>query len=208
MRVMLGLLALVAIVLAIALPLALRNNDDDGTRDIVIPTPAPAPALTVSRSIIRVYSIEAFVCLSVPSKVADHLSCRYSLIKSFVSPKKLQIPSPAPTSPIVSWTGVLPPVGGPAGSAFGSAVALDETVLVVGAPLHAGTGAIFSSVNTGTAWSLQAPITGPETGSGFGTALDLLDGQLIVGAPNVKMADSEAESGAAYFYAFNPSNNQ
>ena len=117
-------------------------------------------------------------------------------------------PTLSPTIAVVAWQEIFPTVGGPPKSAFGTTVALDGEVLVVGAPQYLDTGAFFSTINTGTTWGLQDPILGPETGSAFGTAVDLLDGQLIVGAPQVKMNNSKAESGAAYYYTFNPSTNK
>ena len=122
---MLGLLVLVAIVLAIALPLALRDKDDDGNREIVI-TPAPAPPLPVSKKVINVHLFVVSFVFLMPLLAVTHFPIRCCSVK-------LQIPSPAPTSTIVSWTGVLPPVGGPSGSAFGSAVAMTGEVLIVGA---------------------------------------------------------------------------
>lgn len=104
----------------------------------------------------------------------------------------------------IAWEEVFPTMGGPRGSGFGTAVALDETVLAVGAPRHEGTGGVFTAVNAGDNWELPPVFLGEEDGSDFGASVDIQAGQMIVGAPLVNLADSLSPVGAAYFYAFNP----
>lgn len=94
-------------------------------------------------------------------------------------------------------------------SGFGSAVALDSNVLVMGANLYAdGAGGFFSSVYSATqdAWVLQSPIVG-EINSDFGIAIDIQGGQMVVGAPTANAEGSVNSVGAAYFYTFSATEN-
>jgi len=105
---------------------------------------------------------------------------------------------------VVTWEEVFPSINGPRGSGFGSALALDETVLAVGAPQHNRTGGVFTAVNAGENWELPPAFLGEQDGSDFGASLDMQAGQMIVGAPLVNLVESPSAVGAAYFYAFNP----
>ena len=85
---------------------------------------------------------------------------------------------------------------------FGSAVAVDGDVAVVGAPRHGGAGAafVYERDTGGTdAWGQTAGLAGdPSTFSGFGTAVDVDDVTVVVGAPHSDL--QQPDGGAAYAY--------
>ena len=105
----------------------------------------------------------------------------------------------------MSWVESVPPVDGPLGSGFGSAVALDANVMAVGAPLFNESGAVYSFIYSADGnWELVSPLVGEESGDKFGTAVDVLSGQMVVGAPFRPIVDTLTPAGAAYFYVYNP----
>jgi hypothetical protein len=70
-----------------------------------------------------------------------------------------------------------------AGDDYGRAVALAGDLAVVGAPLHAGTGAVFVyRRGADSTWIEEALWTG-STGSGFGSAVAICGARVVVAAP-------------------------
>jgi hypothetical protein len=94
---------------------------------------------------------------------------------------------------------------GPAveGAGFGSCVALDGELMVVGSPYDDATsGAVHVFRRSGDRWNLVQRITHPQPAlfNEFGIALDLLDGRLAVGATG---DDREGlDRGAVFIYAW------
>ena len=83
---------------------------------------------------------------------------------------------------------------------FGTAVALDQNTLVVGAPTsNLNRGAAVVLVNNGASWTTQGTLSAGVVGVAgdrFGSAVDVSGDLVIVGAPNAL-----ATKGAAYTYA-------
>ena len=89
--------------------------------------------------------------------------------------------------------------GGAAGEHFGSAVALDGDVALVGAP-DAGSGATFGFHRVAGLWNWQSQLAGSvaDPGDGFGTAVALSGGFGAVGAP---LSEGEGlDSGSAFLF--------
>jgi hypothetical protein len=84
---------------------------------------------------------------------------------------------------------------GAAGDYFGSSVAMSGSMLVVGAPGHAGGGAAYVFVQSGTTWSQQAELTS-SNGVGFGSSVAISGGTIVVGAPS----NFEVSAGSAYVF--------
>ena len=84
------------------------------------------------------------------------------------------------------------------GDRFGSALALDDGRLAVGAPLHNASGAVYIFSFDGTTWVQQQKLVAADTAPGdrFGSALALDDGRVAVGAP------LHNASGAVYIFSF------
>jgi hypothetical protein len=96
---------------------------------------------------------------------------------------------------------------------FGSAMAMDDSVLVVGAPLDdtagfsSGLVYVFSvasstatdsfDAKTKASQVLSAPVT--QKGASFGSALCMLDGTLVVGSPGAA-TETGPSSGIVYIY--------
>ncbi|MFN9551517.1 MAG: FG-GAP repeat protein, partial [Pirellulaceae bacterium] len=102
---------------------------------------------------------------------------------------------------VSGWQQTQTVIGSTAG--FGSALGLDKTSLVVGAPDTAnGDGAAEVYLFQGTSWMLQASLVGAGTagdGGAFGLAVAISGEAVIVGAP---FASNEIgnEAGAAYLF--------
>ena len=103
-----------------------------------------------------------------------------------------------------TWT-LQQPLTNNAASGFGSAVAVHENTLAVGAP-ESGAGQAFVYTRNGAAWTLQggalAP-TGPGTsGAKFGSSVDVQDDRLVVGAPlyDVNNGSVATDAGAVFSY--------
>jgi hypothetical protein len=92
----------------------------------------------------------------------------------------------------------LVPAGLPAGSDFGSSVAIDGDVAVVGAPdFGTGTGRVYVYERFGgLGWLLTATLTPPDgaNGDAFGSSISVAGDQLLVGARG------HLGRGAAYLY--------
>ncbi len=83
------------------------------------------------------------------------------------------------------------PSGGAAGDAFGSSVALNEGILLVGAPGadvdgKVDAGSAWAFVHDGAAWGAGTGFfaASPDAGDGFGSAVGLYSESLLVGAPD------------------------
>ena len=87
-----------------------------------------------------------------------------------------------------------------ADDAFGTAVALDGDLALVGANEADGGGAAYVFQRAGGAWVEIARLVAAdrEAGDGFGTAVSLRDGRAAVGAP--LEADAGTAAGAAYVF--------
>ena len=88
--------------------------------------------------------------------------------------------------------------------AFGSTVALGESLLVVGAPYVDGagtdTGAVYVFFGSGADWVLKQTLTASDAAAGdlFGSSVATSDGRILVGAP--RDDDAGTSSGAAYVF--------
>lgn len=96
----------------------------------------------------------------------------------------------------------LDPPGTASADAFGSAVALEGDVLVVGAPNDdipgaRGAGSAYVFVRAGVSWNLQQKIVASGAGDGdhFGAAVALSGDTIVVGAPAAAL-----RTGAAYVF--------
>jgi FG-GAP repeat/Phosphoesterase family len=101
----------------------------------------------------------------------------------------------------VSWSqqAELTAVGGASGDKFGYSVAISGTTAVVGADAgNSGTGAAYTFVRAGTAWSQQAELTasGGASGDNFGRSVAITGTSAVVGADG-----SNSNTGAAYVFA-------
>jgi alpha-tubulin suppressor-like RCC1 family protein len=87
---------------------------------------------------------------------------------------------------------------------FGTALSLDGSTIVVGAPFDddaaPDAGAVYVFVESAGVWTLQQKIvpTGGTSTERFGTTLAVLGGTLVVGAPYAD--DVATDSGAAYLF--------
>ena len=93
-----------------------------------------------------------------------------------------------------------------ASDAFGSAVALDGSVIVVGAPLAGGAasgdqGAVYVFRKSGSSWSQVAKLVASDGagGDGFGSAVAMKGDIVVIGAPGADISGA-AERGAAYVF--------
>ena len=117
--------------------------------------------------------------------------------------------------PIWQWQAEPTAADVAAGDLAGASVALSGDTLVVGAPQHDGTGAVFVYVrdDNGTRsdlrddlWQLQATLTGSDSlaGDGFGTGVALDGNLLVVGAVGADLPGGAGDdAGALYVYRFN-----
>lgn len=78
----------------------------------------------------------------------------------------------------------LSPAGGIADDRFGTALAMADGTLLIGAPNVDGGGAVYRSELSGTAWStaVRLPLTA-SSGAELGAAIALHDGLALIGAP-------------------------
>ena len=90
--------------------------------------------------------------------------------------------------------------------AFGGAVEIQDSTLIVGAPghTHGGirfAGAVFVFVRDGDAWRMQAKLTADDAGAGdqFGVSVGMEDDTIIVGARKHD-PDGIKDAGAAYIF--------
>ncbi|MBV9958065.1 MAG: VCBS repeat-containing protein, partial [Acidobacteria bacterium] len=99
-----------------------------------------------------------------------------------------------------SQTELLPNEAAFANATFGTGVALDGDLAVVGAPryLPGNTGAVYVYKRNGTSWSRQARII--NNNSNFGSSVAISGDTIIIGDPGVDSA-----AGAAYIYRLNGS---
>ncbi len=107
---------------------------------------------------------------------------------------------------ILSGTGVKD------GDAFGTAVAISNRKIVVGAPGHDGSGAAFIYSRSGSAWSedIELHAANSEFGDSFGCSVGISGEVAVVGARREKSAstgingngvdDSQFDAGAAYLF--------
>lgn len=113
---------------------------------------------------------------------------------------------------VVTLEGTLADPAGAGGDAFGSSVAVEGNVAVVGAPehdhggAHAGSGAVYVFVRdaASSTWSLLQEILPPDPTNNalFGTSMALEGSLLVVGAPGAKpgILGGTITSGAAYVF--------
>jgi hypothetical protein len=99
-----------------------------------------------------------------------------------------------------SWSqqAELTAVGGAAGDKFGSSVTVSGTTAVVGADAgNAGTGAAYTFVRAGTAWTQQAELTasGGAAGDDFGHSVAIAGSTIVAGADG-----TSSSAGAAYLF--------
>lgn len=96
---------------------------------------------------------------------------------------------------------------GAANDAFGTAVAVEDEVLLVGAPM-ANKVYIFELDSVTQLWAvigtLQPPASASTAAEGFGSSMALKDGLLVVGAPATTQASA---TGAVFVYRRRPNNN-
>ncbi|HEY2515978.1 MAG TPA: FG-GAP repeat protein, partial [Polyangiaceae bacterium] len=93
-----------------------------------------------------------------------------------------------------------------AGDAFGTSVALNGTLAVIGAPSHAvssksGAGAAYVFTQSGTTWTQQKELTAGDTAAsdGFGQSVAVSGTLALVGAPSHNPA-SKVQGGTAYVF--------
>ncbi|MHC5209776.1 MAG: FG-GAP repeat protein [Planctomycetota bacterium] len=96
---------------------------------------------------------------------------------------------------------VLLPSDGAPGDAFGTSVALDGSTAVIGAPSHAGGGAVYVYTRGVTGWTERAVLVADDTvaGDAFGTSVGVSGDVIVVGAPDADVG-ALADAGAAYTY--------
>jgi len=98
---------------------------------------------------------------------------------------------------------------GAANDAFGAAIAVEDEVLLVGAPM-ANKVYIFEQDSVTQLWAvigtLQPPASASAAAEGFGSSMALKDGLLVVGAPATTQASATA-TGTVYVYRRRPNNN-
>ncbi|HEX9755042.1 MAG TPA: choice-of-anchor B family protein [Gemmatimonadales bacterium] len=84
---------------------------------------------------------------------------------------------------------------------FGSALAVDGDLLVVGAPRNGSGGAVYVFERRASGWEQTARLSGPSEAAGdeFGAAVAIKAGTLLVGAPG-----RDSARGAAYAYRRSP----
>jgi hypothetical protein len=97
----------------------------------------------------------------------------------------------------------LPAAGLAASSRFGSAVAMNDTIAVIGAAGHLGTGAVFVFRRTGSTWTQEHVLTALDgaANDSFGNAVSLSGDRILIGA--VGDADLGSNTGSAYIFRFN-----
>jgi len=101
-----------------------------------------------------------------------------------------------------SWSGPteLSAADSAEGDAFGKAVAVSGSTVLVGAPGHAkGAGASYVFTGSGASWAQKAELTAgedSEEGGDFGEAVALSGSAAVVGAPG-----TDSEAGAAYVFS-------
>jgi hypothetical protein len=85
-----------------------------------------------------------------------------------------------------------------AGAAFGKAIAIDGTTLIVGAPEESGgVGAAYVFFFNGTSWSQQARIASPEGAANrFGSSVDVSGNRAVIGSPEDNVVTSSTRFGA------------
>jgi FG-GAP repeat len=95
---------------------------------------------------------------------------------------------------------------GAAGNKFGESVAVDDSTVVVGAPLHkfgrnASQGAAYVFVQSGTTWGQEAELTSSDGAAGdeFGWSVAVSGSTAIVG-PFSHTVGTNAKQGAAYVF--------
>jgi hypothetical protein len=95
---------------------------------------------------------------------------------------------------------------GPGGATFGTAVAIDDTTVIVGAPTervgaNPEQGAVYVFTRSGRSWTRQARITVVDGGVAdhFGAAVAVAGDALVVGAPGTDVGFA-TDQGAAYVF--------
>jgi hypothetical protein len=89
--------------------------------------------------------------------------------------------------------------------AFGSSLALEWPLLVVGAP---GVDAAYVFLHVGNTWMQIAKLTSTAgTGIGFGTSVDIRKGVILVGAPGFDFPSEEPSIPEGNAYVFMPTSN-
>ena len=96
---------------------------------------------------------------------------------------------------------LVPPVGA-GGASFGSSVAVQNTVIVVGARTAYGTGAAYVFGFNGATWVDEDTLTATDaaTNDRFGTAVDIDGDVIVVGSP--ENDDNGTNSGSFYVFRF------
>ena len=107
-----------------------------------------------------------------------------------------------------TWTqqAKLTAADGAAGDAFGSAVALDGDVAIVGAPSNGGHGAAYIFVRSNGAWGPGTKLLASDaaSGDGFASAVSITAGLAAIGAPGKALdfgSSNMQGAGEAYVFA-------
>ncbi len=89
------------------------------------------------------------------------------------------------------------------GSQFGYSLAIEDDLIVVGAPVFGGKGGVFVYRRTLTGWEKEQLLEASdlEQGDRFGHSVDIDNGVIVVGAP--EKDDFGDSTGAAYTYMHN-----
>ncbi|MCX7554183.1 FG-GAP repeat protein [Marinicella sp. S1101] len=137
--------------------------------------------------LLKTFAVQADMDQQRPDGISD---VKWSALKSVVQETKL-LPSPAD-------------LGGQ-GSEFGRSVSVDGNRALIGAPVMAGSGAVFVFDYDGLSWSVSGFLTPSDGASNdqFGSAVSLSGNRALIGAQWDD--DNGRNSGSAYVYDFNGS---
>lgn len=137
--------------------------------------------------LLKTFAVQAGMDQQRPDGLSDS---KWSALKSVVQETKL-LPSPAD-------------LGGQ-GSEFGRSVSVDGNRALIGAPVMAGSGAVFVFDYDGLSWSVSGFLTPSDGASNdmFGSAVSLSGNRALIGA--LWDDDNGRNSGSAYVYDFNGS---
>ena len=111
-------------------------------------------------------------------------------------------PGVQPTLPPATWLRTGGPYTGDAGTAFGSSVALTESILAVGAPNGTSPGVVSIFGQKGGTWISQPllQLNGTQIGGLFGAAIAMHGDELLIGAPKVYAEGTLTSAGAASYH--------
>lgn len=111
-------------------------------------------------------------------------------------------PALAPNALLSPWL-LRATLNGSTNSAFGTAVAINDGLLLVGEPL-VGKVKFFHAASDGSKWIEGGETTSEQHGGHFGSSIDVVRQRMVVGAPFVLERGTNKAAGSALFYVYNP----